>query len=118
MGELTELVLHGDLCQACGQEMGPGEGYPRTCEECHPPTGAVAELIIDVHGAPLPKDVEARIREELAERGQVVASETTVRIVAQLFRQNAENWEATGKELDDLFAEGRRLADQSFDPEG
>lgn len=35
MGEATELILDGVLCEVCGTAIdGYATGYPRTCEEC------------------------------------------------------------------------------------
>ena len=40
MGDITELILEGVLCQECGglmediEEDFGGPGYPQTCEEC------------------------------------------------------------------------------------
>lgn len=34
LGEMTDLVLEGTLCQSCGSFIGEGDGYPRQCEEC------------------------------------------------------------------------------------
>ena len=34
MGEIADLMLEGDLCEGCGCEMGPGDGYPRRCRAC------------------------------------------------------------------------------------
>lgn len=34
MGETTEMILEGILCQVCGVYMGEGDGYPVTCRAC------------------------------------------------------------------------------------
>lgn len=34
MGEQADLILNGDVCQVCGEEMGDGDGYPRSCSSC------------------------------------------------------------------------------------
>lgn len=40
MGEITEMILEGILCQECGglmddvTEDSPVPGYPRTCDDC------------------------------------------------------------------------------------
>lgn len=35
MGEVTELVLEGYLCQDCGGFVSEiGSGYPRSCNDC------------------------------------------------------------------------------------
>lgn len=34
MGEQAELILNGDVCEGCGEEMGDGPGYPRRCSSC------------------------------------------------------------------------------------
>lgn len=35
MGETTELILEGLLCQSCGSFIvGEMSGYPRDCEDC------------------------------------------------------------------------------------
>lgn len=35
MGEYADLIINGDVCEQCMGEMGPGEGEPRTCWDCH-----------------------------------------------------------------------------------
>lgn len=34
MGEYADYMLNGDDCQVCGEHMGEGDGYPRTCAGC------------------------------------------------------------------------------------
>ena len=34
MGEMADYILNGDDCQECGCYIGPGEGFPRTCNDC------------------------------------------------------------------------------------
>lgn len=35
MGEKADEILHGDICQFCGQMfIDDGDGYPRTCQAC------------------------------------------------------------------------------------
>ena len=34
MGEIANLIIDGDICQYCMCELGPGDGYPRTCKGC------------------------------------------------------------------------------------
>jgi hypothetical protein len=35
MGEIADMMLDGTLCEACGEYIGEGEGFPRYCsEEC------------------------------------------------------------------------------------
>lgn len=34
MGEQADLILNGDVCEGCGEEMGDGPGYPRRCSSC------------------------------------------------------------------------------------
>lgn len=34
MGEITELMLEGVLCEICGGFVGDPVGFPRQCEEC------------------------------------------------------------------------------------
>lgn len=36
MGDVTEMILEGMLCQVCGVYMGDGDGYPVTCGSCKP----------------------------------------------------------------------------------
>lgn len=37
MGEITEMILNGDLCEGCMVAIGDnGPGYPRRCDECGP----------------------------------------------------------------------------------
>lgn len=34
MGEYAEYILNGDDCQYCGEHLGNGDGYPRSCRSC------------------------------------------------------------------------------------
>lgn len=34
MGELTDAILEGEICQLCGEEIEPATGYPTTCDAC------------------------------------------------------------------------------------
>ena len=34
MGEMAEYMLNGDDCQYCGEYIGQGDGYPRSCASC------------------------------------------------------------------------------------
>ena len=34
MGEISEMMIDGTVCQICGEYMGEGEGYPVTCAGC------------------------------------------------------------------------------------
>lgn len=35
MGEITEMILEGILCEQCGSLVdGKESGYPRKCEDC------------------------------------------------------------------------------------
>lgn len=35
MGEITEMILEGILCESCGTLVdGDIAGYPRSCEDC------------------------------------------------------------------------------------
>lgn len=34
MGEMADYILDGDDCQECGEYLGPGDGFPRTCASC------------------------------------------------------------------------------------
>ena len=34
MGEVTDMILDGDLCQVCGEFMEDGCGFPQTCAAC------------------------------------------------------------------------------------
>lgn len=34
MGEVADSILDGDFCQECGEYMGEGDGYPRSCPAC------------------------------------------------------------------------------------
>lgn len=36
MGEYADYILNGDDCQRCGQYIGNGDGYPRSCKDCSP----------------------------------------------------------------------------------
>lgn len=34
MGDIADAVLNGDFCQHCGEYLGEGAGFPRTCQGC------------------------------------------------------------------------------------
>lgn len=34
MGEISDMILEGILCQECGGFVGEACGYPRTCDDC------------------------------------------------------------------------------------
>jgi hypothetical protein len=34
MGEYADYILNGDDCQYCGEYLGEGDGFPRTCKSC------------------------------------------------------------------------------------
>ena len=34
MGEMADYMLEGDDCQECGEYLGPGDGFPRSCPSC------------------------------------------------------------------------------------
>ena len=34
MGEIVEMMLGGELCECCGEYLGPGDGFPRRCRGC------------------------------------------------------------------------------------
>ncbi len=34
MGEITEMILEGILCQECGEYIGDGDGFPVFCSDC------------------------------------------------------------------------------------
>lgn len=34
MGEITEMMLEGELCELCGVYLGEAVGYPRKCADC------------------------------------------------------------------------------------
>jgi len=38
MGEYADYMLNGDDCQQCGQHIGNGPGFPRSCRTCVPAT--------------------------------------------------------------------------------
>lgn len=38
MGEITDMILDGTLCQECGVYMGDPVGYPVTCGACNSDT--------------------------------------------------------------------------------
>lgn len=37
MGEYADYILNGDDCQECGEYIGPGDGFPRSCGGCSQP---------------------------------------------------------------------------------
>lgn len=34
MGEIADLMINGDICEQCGEELGQGDGYARLCAAC------------------------------------------------------------------------------------
>jgi len=34
MGEIADLMINGDICEQCGCELGPGDGFARVCSGC------------------------------------------------------------------------------------
>ena len=37
MGDVADLMLNGDICESCGEELGGcGDGFPRYCASCRP----------------------------------------------------------------------------------
>ena len=34
MGEVTDMILEGVLCEQCGVYIGEAVGYPRCCDDC------------------------------------------------------------------------------------
>jgi len=34
MGEIADLMVNGDICQACAVTEGEGLGFPFTCRDC------------------------------------------------------------------------------------
>ncbi len=36
MGDITDMILNGDMCQCCGVWIndGDGNGYPEKCPDC------------------------------------------------------------------------------------
>jgi len=44
MGDITDAILNGDLCEECGCGIGPGEGYPRKCSDCASQTNRHAKV--------------------------------------------------------------------------
>lgn len=36
MGEISEMMLEGILCEGCGEFMGGAPGYPQRCAGCEP----------------------------------------------------------------------------------
>lgn len=34
MGEMADYMLNGDDCQFCGEYLGEGDGFPRSCVSC------------------------------------------------------------------------------------
>jgi len=42
VGDITDSILNGDLCEECGCGIGPGEGFPRRCIDCASQTNRYA----------------------------------------------------------------------------
>lgn len=36
MGEISEMMLDGTLCEGCGDFLGDGDGIPQYCASCAP----------------------------------------------------------------------------------
>ena len=34
MGDISEMMLEGGLCQVCGKHVGENDGYPKFCSLC------------------------------------------------------------------------------------
>lgn len=34
MGDVTDAILDGDVCEICGEWLGDGEGFPQMCSAC------------------------------------------------------------------------------------
>lgn len=34
MGDIADGVINGDFCEVCGEYLGEGDGFPRTCMGC------------------------------------------------------------------------------------
>ena len=34
MGEQSDMMINGDMCEMCGEDLGEGSGYPRNCTAC------------------------------------------------------------------------------------
>lgn len=34
MGEIADMMIGGEMCQYCGEYLGDGDGYPRSCAGC------------------------------------------------------------------------------------
>lgn len=37
MGDMADAILNGDFCQNCGEWLGDGDGFPRSCPGCGDP---------------------------------------------------------------------------------
>jgi len=35
MGDIADQIINGDMCEYCGDYLGPGDGYPRLCGGCN-----------------------------------------------------------------------------------
>lgn len=33
MGDIADATINGDFCDQCGEWLGEGEGYPRSCKD-------------------------------------------------------------------------------------
>ena len=38
MGDVADMIIEGALCDQCGVYIGPEVGYPRSCDNCKPPS--------------------------------------------------------------------------------
>ncbi len=53
MGDAADAILNGDDCQECGEYMGGGEGFPRSCAGCNPDGGQAVLCEGKQRGRPL-----------------------------------------------------------------
>lgn len=56
MGEMAEYLLNGDDCQYCGEHLGSGDGYPRSCAGCDDEESEEEENCMTVSDEHTPKD--------------------------------------------------------------
>jgi len=49
MGEIADMMIDGEMCQECGEYLGDGDGYPRTCHGCGGDGANPTVLISDKH---------------------------------------------------------------------
>lgn len=97
MGEIAEYMINGDDCQECGEHIGTGPGYPRSCAGC---AGEDDDDDQDTEGAPgfTPDDRKTRDFDRM--QGVVRVGDGKRRRAKNRRRRKAAERQATFKSTD------------------